>query len=106
MIALGVIRLAHPSSVYDARNKIRGLAQALGYDPIETTRLATAVSEAARELRKNYLESRITVSLAMEFSPAQLVLDFECRDELPTITALTGFFDCLSQSVGADGHDV
>ena len=31
-------------------NKVRGLALALGYDPIETTRLATAVSEAAREL--------------------------------------------------------
>ena len=47
MIELGSIRLTHQSSVYDARNKARALATALGYDPIDVTRLATAVSEAA-----------------------------------------------------------
>ena len=43
MIELGHINLRYRTSVYDARAKIRGLANALGYDPIETTRLATAV---------------------------------------------------------------
>jgi signal transduction histidine kinase/DNA-binding response OmpR family regulator/HPt (histidine-containing phosphotransfer) domain-containing protein len=89
--------------VYDARNKIRGLAQALGYDPIETTRLATAVSEAARELRSHSLEPCITVSLAMELSPPQLVLDFECRHEVPQTARLTGFFDSVSQISLRDG---
>ena len=70
MIALGQISLQHRTSVYDARQKIRGLANALGYDPIETTRLATAVSEAVRELQRNNLESRIAVALAMEFFTA------------------------------------
>ena len=31
IIALGKIHLQHRASVYDARNKVRGLAQALGY---------------------------------------------------------------------------
>jgi signal transduction histidine kinase/DNA-binding response OmpR family regulator/HPt (histidine-containing phosphotransfer) domain-containing protein len=103
VISLGQIRLQHRTSVYDARNKIRGLAQALGYDPIETTRLATAVSEAARELRSRSLEPCITVSLAMEFSPPQLVLDFECRHEVPQTARLTGFFDSVSQISLRDG---
>jgi two-component system sensor histidine kinase/response regulator len=97
VIALGQIRLQHRTSVYDARNKIRGLAHALGYDPVETTRLATAVSEAARELRGSSLEACITISLAMELSPPQLVLDFECRHETPQIARIGGFFDCMSQ---------
>ena len=103
MIALGQIHLQHRASVYDARNKIRGLANALGYNPIETTRLATAVSEAARELRCNNREPCITVALAMEFHPPQLVLDFECRDAPPEITGLAGFFDGLSQTHIRDG---
>jgi signal transduction histidine kinase len=103
MIELGQIHLQHRASVYDARNKIRGLANALGYDPIETTRLATAVSEAARELRCNNLESCIEVSLAMELSPPQLVLDFEYRGEPPEVTGLEGFFDGLSRTSVRDG---
>jgi signal transduction histidine kinase len=103
MIALGKIHLQHRASVYDARNKVRGLAQALGYDPIETTRLTTAVSEAARELRCNNREPCIAVALAMEFSPPQLVLDFECRGEPPEVTGLAGFFDGLSRTRVRDG---
>jgi signal transduction histidine kinase/DNA-binding response OmpR family regulator len=102
MIALGQIRLEHRTSVYDARNKVRGLANALGYDPIETTRLATAVSEAARELRRNNLEPCIAVALAMELSPPQLVLDFESRGEIPVLARLAGFFDGLRRKSARD----
>ena len=62
MIELGLIRLQHRSSIFEARNKIRGLADALGYDPIDATRLATAVSEATRELLRNSREPRIAVA--------------------------------------------
>jgi signal transduction histidine kinase len=103
MIELGQISLQHRTSVYDARQKIRGLADALGYDPIETTRLATAVSEAARELRRNSLEPRISVALATKLSPPQLILDFECRGEPPEVTGLAGFFDSLSRRSIGDG---
>jgi len=104
MIELGRISLTHETSVHDARNKIRGLASALGYDAIETTRLATAVSEAARRLRRNNTEPCIAVALAMELSPPQLVLDFECRGETRELAGLAGFFDCLSRSSVGDGQ--
>jgi len=89
--------------VYDARKKFRGLASALGYDAIETTRLKTAVSEAVRELHRNDLESRIAVGLAMEYSPPRLVLDFECRAELPEASRLAGFFDGVTRRSAKDG---
>jgi signal transduction histidine kinase/CheY-like chemotaxis protein len=97
MIELGHIRLSHRTSVYEARKKIRGLADALGYDPIVATRLATAVSEATRELLRSSREPRIAVALATELSPPSLVLDFEGRGELPHLVGLTGFFDGLKQ---------
>ena len=103
MIALGQISLQHRTSVHDARNKIRGLANALGYDPIETTRLATAISEAARELRRNGLDPSIAVALALDLSPPQLVLDFKCRGEIPEFSGLAGFFDGLSRRNARDG---
>ncbi len=103
MIALGQIHLQHRTSVYDARNKVRSLANALGYDPIETTRLATAVSDAARQLRRNNLEPCIVVAVAMELSAPQLVLDFRSRGETPEITGLAGFFDGLSRTGARDG---
>ena len=87
MIELGDIRLEHRTAVYDARNKVRGLAYALGYGDIEVTRLAIAVSEAARKLGRNTHAPRIAVALDEKSSPPQLVLDFECRAEPPDLTA-------------------
>jgi signal transduction histidine kinase len=97
VIDLGHINLRYRTSMYDARAKIRGLAKALGYDPIETTRLATAVSEATRVLHRNDIESRIAVGLTMELSPPQLVLDFECRGEAPRALRFFGFFDGVTR---------
>jgi len=104
MIELGHIRLQHRTAVYDARNKMRSLAGALGYDAIEATRLAIAVSEAARALRRNGHEARIAVMLAMELSPPQLVLDFQARGEAPELGRLSGFFDG-TRTRAADGFE-
>jgi signal transduction histidine kinase/DNA-binding response OmpR family regulator len=93
MIELGHIRLQHQTAVYDARQKIRSLANGLGFDALETTRLTIAVSEAARALQRGDGESRIAVALSMEPSTPQLVLDFETREEAPDLRALSGFFD-------------
>ena len=98
MIELGGIRLQHQSSVFEARNKIRGLVDALGYDSIDTTRVTTAISQAARELLRANREARIVVALAMESSPPQLVLDFECSDTAPHLAHLAGFFDSLKST--------
>jgi len=103
MIELGHIRLQHQTSVYEARKKIRGLADALGYDPIVATRLATAVSEATRELLRSSREPRIAVALDMELSRPRLALDFEGRGAIPHLVGLTGFFDGLQQKSSQDG---
>jgi signal transduction histidine kinase/CheY-like chemotaxis protein len=106
MIPLGTIRLEHRAAVHHARNKVRGLAKALGYDPIETTRLTTAISEAARELQQNSLEPSVAVALGMELSPPQLVLDFEYRGEMLGLSRLSGFFDGLRSVQAAGGTHV
>jgi signal transduction histidine kinase/CheY-like chemotaxis protein len=105
MIELGHIRLLHQTSICEARNKIRGLAGALGYDPIATTRLATAVSEATRTLLGSSREPRIVVALAMELSPPQLVLDFEARGTLPHLVGLAGFFDGFKPKISQSGFE-
>jgi len=103
MIELGHIHLRHRTSVYEARKKIRGLAQVLGYDPVVTTRLSTAVSIATRELLRNSREPRIGVALALEASPPQLVLDFEGYGTTPNLVSLSVFFDGLRQKATEDG---
>jgi hypothetical protein len=103
MIEFGHIRLQHRTSVYTARRKIRGLADALGYDPIVATRLATAVSEAARELLRSGREPRIAVAVVKDPSQAQLVLDFESRGATEELSRLAGFFDAVSRRVTPDG---
>ena len=102
MIELGHIRLQHRTAIYDARNKLRSLANVLGFDAMEATCIAIAVSEATRAMRRERHEPRIKVALGMEFSPPQLVLDFEARDDAPELIGLSGFFDG-SRSTTADG---
>ncbi len=103
MIDLGSIRLTHRSSVYDARSKVRRLAAALGYDPIDATRLATAVSEAARELLRSGREPRIAVALEADSPPRRLLLDFESRAAPPELPTLEGFFDGLARRAERGG---
>jgi signal transduction histidine kinase/CheY-like chemotaxis protein len=106
MIELGYIRLQHRAAVYDARNKVRSLANALGFDSIESTRLAIAVSEAARALCINHIEPRIAVALETKLSPPQLILDFEARGEAPDLLGLTGFFDDTRTKTADDFHGI
>jgi signal transduction histidine kinase/FixJ family two-component response regulator/HPt (histidine-containing phosphotransfer) domain-containing protein len=102
MISLGTIRLRHQWSVYQARNKLRTLGAALGFDEIDNTRLATAVSEIARDLRNQGPEAGIAISLAMNASPPQLVLDFRCSGEV-RVQGIAGFFDCVHDAGRCDG---
>ena len=105
MIDLGRIPLAHDRSVYDARNKIRVLASALGFDSIQTTRLSTAISTAARTLATENGDAGIRVALTTDHSPPQLVLDLEYPGEPPPFSNLTAFFDQLVSS-NADAGSV
>ncbi len=104
MIALGRLRLEGRRSLYESRDKIRALATALGCDPVETTRLSTAVSEAGRQLQRGCAEPRLGVGLILGGASPQLVLDFEGRGVLPSFDRLVGFFDRVQQQDGSDGR--
>ena len=106
MITFGTIRLRHRSSIVDARNKIRGLADALGYDPIASTRLATAVSQASRVLLADSDDSRISVALDPATAAPRLIVDFEARPSIPRLSGISGFFDGMSAMVPRDGFGV
>ena len=47
---LGRIPVRDASSALDARSKMRDLARALAFDEVTVTRLATAISRAARDM--------------------------------------------------------
>ena len=96
MIELGRIPLSHDRSVYDARNKIRVLADALGFDSIQTTRLATAISTAARALATENGSAGIHVALATEHAPPQLILELEGSGGAQSLNGLSAFFDQLT----------
>jgi class 3 adenylate cyclase len=49
VIELGRLRIESEASIVDARNKIRGLAGNVGFDPVLTTRMAITVSEMCRK---------------------------------------------------------
>ncbi|MGI9330574.1 MAG: response regulator [Gammaproteobacteria bacterium] len=97
MIELGYIGLGHQTAIYDARSKMRSLAHSLGYSGVEVTRLAIAVSEAARALQGQCQDPRIAVGLSVEQSPPQVILVFEARDRMPELIGLGGFFDSTAE---------
>jgi signal transduction histidine kinase/DNA-binding response OmpR family regulator len=102
VIPLGTIRLRHDSSVYEARRKLRGLAEALRLDAVAATRLATAVSQAARVLRRG-IDPEIEVALAPGALRSELVLTFRQRGAAPVLPVLGAFFDAVEPVAARDG---
>jgi len=92
MIDLGELNLHHWSSVFDARDKIRGLALAAGLGELRSTRLATATSEAAKALMDANRNPRIQIHFLPDKITPSLVIDFEQSGELPNLAMLEHFF--------------
>ncbi|MBF0528855.1 MAG: hybrid sensor histidine kinase/response regulator, partial [Deltaproteobacteria bacterium] len=63
MIELGRLAVNTPEALHEARRKVFNLAQALGFDAIRTTRLATVFSELVRLGPGDSLGARVTVGL-------------------------------------------
>ena len=81
MIRLGTISIKDETALAQKRDRILVLAQALGFSPVTSTRLATAVAEAAgriiREGQPLHLTAKIerrarTSSLALELAAKQV----------------------------------
>ncbi len=92
MIDLGELSLHYRSSVIDARNKIRSLAIAAGFDDVRATRLAAATSEAARVLCDINQNPRIQIRLLPCDTTPALIIDFEHRGKPPNLAMLDHFF--------------
>jgi signal transduction histidine kinase len=91
VIELGEIPLRNASAVYDARRKVRGVALAAGMDEVQATRVAIAVSQAARRLVGDGGEPRIQV--AVQGGGAALVLRFLRDGNTIELPHLETFFD-------------
>ena len=92
MIDLGKLNLQYRSSVIDARNKMRSLAIAAGFDDVRATRLAAATSEAARVLCDFNQNPRIQIRLMPRDATPALIIDFQHRGDPLNLAMLEHFF--------------
>lgn len=99
---LGQIRLRGRDAVTDARAKVIGLAEALGFDAVNATRLAVATSEICRAVTREGVSPQLAVALDSRGGRTHLVLT--CSDErpLPRLPFSGDFFDRIDRS--ADGE--
>jgi len=103
VIDLGQIPIRSPASVVEVRKKIHLLAQALGLDALQASRLATVASEMSRLLYERSAGPRIAVAL-QRGSGTALVLTFEDRKRPPSPDLMRRFFDEVRPCRGQQGY--
>jgi len=98
---LGALTVANPDAFNEARRKILRLADALGFDPIASARLATIFSELARP---GLASGGLNVEAALENRDNRpgLRLRFAYKDKTAAPAGASRFFDSLN-AVGAFG---
>ena len=96
MIELGTLSLAHRGALYVARRKVRTLADALGYDDIAATGLATATSEAVRSIEGGE-RAALRVAVDGEGVRSRLALTFTFEGAGPDCARLATFCDGLER---------
>jgi sigma-B regulation protein RsbU (phosphoserine phosphatase) len=104
MIKLGEIAVVRPSSIREARNKVRAVAEAMLQDSVWSTRLATATSELGRLILNSGPFSRIEVGIDDDRTVPGLCLDFfgdVMRQELGRVAS---FFDDLRDLTDESGE--
>lgn len=86
-----MISLKHPQDVVFARQRVRQVAQQLGFRDLEQARIATAVSEIARNAFRYAINA--DVAIAVEGAPGSQQLVITVRDRGPGIPHLQQVFD-------------
>jgi sigma-B regulation protein RsbU (phosphoserine phosphatase) len=110
LIDLGTIAIYGESSVLEARNKIRSVAEAMSYPVVEATRLATATSEIARLCLQQFTDSidpgepRIVLHAEPFVNGATLVVDFVGSDALKRLDRVAGLFERVERALDRDGE--
>jgi sigma-B regulation protein RsbU (phosphoserine phosphatase) len=101
VIELGTVRLSHPESVREARNKIRVLALELSDDAVLSTRVATAVSEMSRLLVHEGREPIIEVGIRLSDGSSYLEIAFADSEPVSRPDYLATFFDRLESGTSS-----
>lgn len=103
MINLGRILIKDESSIVEARNKIRLLAEDLKFNSIAVTRLVTITSELSRLIYQKDEESSIVVGFDKKEDAFGLLLLFQSKKEKLNIGKAEVFFDKLRVAQTEDG---
>ncbi len=90
---LGEISIKEASSIVEARNKVRMLAEDVGFDTIGATKLATATSELSRQMYSNGNAASVAVGFDEREKGFGLDILFKGRTEDPDIKWTEAFFD-------------
>jgi signal transduction histidine kinase len=79
---LGDIYVRREADIVKVRERVRGLAREMGFDPTTQIKITTAVSELTRNIYEYARSGAITLSVA-ERAPARAGLQITARDEGP-----------------------
>lgn len=100
---LGEISIKEASSIVEARNKVRMLAEDVGFGTIGATKLATATSELSRKMYSNGNAASVAIGLDEREKGFGLDILFQGRTDDLDIKWAEAFFDDIFIS-GADGN--
>ncbi len=92
------VELAHDEAVVVARQRARDVAELVGFDSLDQTRLATAVSELARNARRYGGGGQVRMLLTAE------ALEFEVADTGPGIADLDAILEGRYRSATGMGR--
>lgn len=102
MIDLAAVPLQHDEDVVSARRRAAELAELLGFESQDQTRIATAVSEIARNAQRYAGGGRVVYALDVEAQPQALVVTVEDRGPgIPHLDMVLSGRDVSAHGLGA-----
>lgn len=104
IIELGDIQLSQGIPISDISSKILLLSNALDFDSIESTRIATTTSEMARNLRQDNSKCSISVRLLTEENRVGLAVQFISENQITDSGILKKVFDEVRPIQSTDGN--
>ncbi|MBE0460369.1 MAG: hypothetical protein IBX60_01865 [Candidatus Aminicenantes bacterium] len=93
MIELGKLLLTNEYSIVEARKKILHIAMNVGFDTIDSSRLASITSEISRIIYKERKDSGILVCIDKDGGRYYLTLSYELKKESYDVGKVSIFFD-------------
>jgi two-component system, sensor histidine kinase and response regulator len=99
VITLGNLSVRDENTRVEARKKIRLLAESLGYEPIDATRMETIVSEISRLGGQSGKDTTISVDIDSREGRKGLSMSFLCAGRLTSFRVFRIFFDIFDASL-------